>query len=437
MASQRAKDAQVLNQIEWMSKTGQSMEAMSILQKYFEVPYARDWDDIYERLIRVATKLSVELLVRIPAIIKSMIEKANTAVADPLKRILLTYVQECRVRISDEQRIQSQAKQMLKIEIPKERMDYMFFKRALSFAQLTYLDVLEYLRPYDYRHDLYYKILRRSYELAGEFESAKFFDMLSSALDPLLEDKRMTVVRQISLLELLFVRYNVAIDLKMFTRAVGSLLKASEFLDSHTSPMELHEELEVDKALLLQIQEDRLPAAVQMMRLADFYETTPIDPPIPVQSLRDFALMTALASPLDNDRQDRFSGLLQEELPKRNVFVAKLLDESRMTSLKRFGVTAEEHKDAAGICLSFQAFLSEYGKRFKLPVLYKALGNYAALRIIQSLCLEQSEVDLESISRWIRWMSEFEIDFAIRQAIEFGLIKGRIDMMRGKIRILH
>lgn len=435
MDDRRRKDVATVTQIEWLSKTNQRKEALEMVTEFFKTRYTRDWDDIYGRIVTMATSLSIEFMVCIPGFIGSLVQMADRAFGDVLTRLCLKYLEDCRVRISDEQQIEALSRRLIERYIPKPWGDGVFTDRAFEYLVTVYMDFLTNLRPKTHRHKLYHAVLEKGYQIADEFESLHFYDLLSSEIDKVASDKKAPIEFQRSVLKTLFARYQTAVNISRYSRAFRTLTIANEFIQSHTAPMDLHENLEVKKTVLLQIREDRLPAAVQMMKLVEFYDTTPIDPPMPVQYLRDLALMTALAAPLVDGNYASFKRLIRDDVPPRQYLVSKLLGESRNSSLRQFGIAAEEARDAKSICLSFQSFLGEFGKAFKLPVLYRALGTYAAVRIIQAAAAQQDAVPLEMFSHMIKWMTEFEIHAAISKAITLGLVRGRIDMKLGSLRL--
>ena len=436
MAEKKRKDLQVVTHAEWLIKVGQRREALDSLKEFFKTPYTRDWDEIYDRLAKLTVSLSIEFMEIIPGFILSLVHVGDHAAEEVLPKLVITYLQEGRVRISDEQRLESLARQMIDRPLPKARMDQIFTQPAFSFLESVYMEFLPPLRTRSYRRKLYHLVLEKGYQVAEEFDSLHFFDLLSGEVDKSSNNLKLPIATQKRIVSALFLRYKTAVSIGRYFRAFRALTMANDFLQSHTSPMEAHETLEVNKTVLLQIRQDRLPAAVQMMQLVHFYETTPIDPVLPLESLKDLALMTALAAPLQDANYSSFGRLIRCPVPPRKDFVAKLLNDSRRSSLQQFGMAAEQATDAAGICFFFQAFLKEFGQLFKVPELYRALGQYAALRIIQAACCHGESVPLDAFTQMLKWMDEFEVHAAISQAISLGLIRGRIDMRSGSFRVL-
>jgi hypothetical protein len=305
----------------------------------------------------------------------------------------------------------------------------------MSYTFGVYDDILTNLREHTGCDGVYELALTRGFQLASEFESRPFFDALCRDLDHFCGNPSLKVSARLIAVALIFVRYRTALELGLDGRAFHALLDASFYVNGNAARMEAHEQVEVEKAVFLQIRGERLPAAVQLMNLVAFYERTPVPPTVPVPSLRDLALMSALAAPLFGKQLRGFESFLGSALPERTEYVAFLLDQARKSSLRDFGIAAEAHQNSEEISLSFQRFLSEFRPVYNVPQLLGELSSYAGFRLVQSLGNEGGNVELRRVYDLLCWMGEEEVHSIFRIAIQNGFVRGKIDMITGCFRL--
>jgi hypothetical protein len=122
--------------------------------------------------------------------------------------------------------------------------------------------------------------------------------------------------------------------------------------------------------------------------------------------------------------------------PGRPSLVSKLINSSRRSSLSEFATVAEIARDPPLICRTFQSFLREYGRLFRIPVLYTALGRFAGIRIVEAVAVERDAVAIEELASMLRWLDAAQMHTIIIRAIQYGVIRGRIDMLHGCVHFL-
>lgn len=421
----------VSRQVSFLIKSNQKREALSAIQLYFNNPdFSNFSKESYNFLIINAIHLSVQFLVPIPNILKSILNRCDS---EEISKLFLMYIQEGRIMIGDQQQYSAQAKDVIHYPIPSSTVDDLLVSPLINFFNKIFVSVLECLRENNRINKLYFNIITNGYQAAIDLESQQLHDYISKELDHLCGDPKLEYSIRYKVVDSLFLRFRTALDLGLYKRAFRALCDASILISSHDSPIELHEHLEVQKTILLQIRENRLPAAIQLLNLINFYEKTPIPPSMPIQSLIDLALLTALASGLETKEDTSYEKLLGCKTLSREQVIEQLLSKVQRLTLKKFTAVAEEHKNPTEICLAFRNLLSEYGKEFQVPILFKSLGRYTAYRVIQASLQQKKEVTFAELEHAIKWMNLPEIHRIIINGNKINLYKCKIDMMKNCI----
>ncbi|OHT17665.1 hypothetical protein TRFO_00958 [Tritrichomonas foetus] len=428
---QKVLISDVVRQVNFLMRSNQKREALSAIQIYFNSPLQENVsEESFNFLVSLAIKLSTQFLVHIPSIIKAIIQFCDN---DSLNTFFMTYIQECRIMIGDKQQYSAEAKDIINCPISSTVVDQLLVNPSMNFSFKVYISILENLRQNKVITKLYFQIINQGYQTAMDFESQQLHDMISKELDHLCGNLKLKNSVRYRVVDSLFLRFKTALELGLYKRAFKSLCDASFLISSPDAPIELHEHVEVQKAVLLEIRENRVPAAIQLLNLIKFYETTPVPPSMPLQSLADLALMTALAGDLHNRTDTSYEKLLGCKTMPRDEVVSVLIEKVKRLSLKKFALVAEEHKNPTEICMAFKNFLSEYGKEFHVPSLFKALGQYAAYRIIQAALSQRNEVPISELETALKWMTNWEIHRAIIDGNKNGIFKCKIDMMKNCI----
>ena len=421
----------VYRRVTSLSRTNQKREALNLLNRFFALPISSDLDQVvFNSLVKVGIELSVTFLAQIPGVVRAVIQNYDN---EEMAKFLETYIQECRIMIGDKQQYSAKTKDMINCPISPRTVDELLVNPSINFFFNVFVVILSSLRTLKKNKKLYFKILNRGFNTANEFESQQLHDMMSKELDNLSGNLDIKNSVRFRVVNAIFTRFSTALQLGLHKRAFKALLDASYLISSPDAPIELHEHLEVQKAILLEHRENNVPAAMQLLNLVKFYETTPIPPAMPIQSLIDLALMTALGGDIWSKTDTSYEALLGCKALSRDEVVSILIKKVRRLSLKKFAIVAEEHKNPVEICLAFQKFLTEYVNEFHVPTLFKSLGNYAAYRIIQAALANRNEVPLNELENAIKWLNRQEIHRAIITGNKNGLFKCKINMINNCI----
>jgi hypothetical protein len=404
--------------LQWLVRANQKQDAMHLIKDYFQAPDVTQWDENFSKLVQIALQLSQDLLIPIPSIIKCLVSLARSTAPDRLT-LLVKFVQDARLCISEGQRRMGEARRMLPVPVAPESLEQIFLRGPESYAYAVYTDTLANVRDLP---DLYGTIMLNGFQLALSYESNLLFDHLSRELASFYRRRDIRVSHKLLIVDLIFAQFHTALDMMLTDRAAGALREAEFYLARGHAPRELREHLAVQK-LVLFATIDRLAAAHQLLALAEFYETTPVDPSVPVQSVRDLALMAALAVPLGERGRD--------------PLVGRLLTKSRRSTLAAFGDAAENARDPALICVAFRRFLEEFGTVYRVPAMYCALGHFAAVRVVQAVAAGTEEVELAELRNMVRWLDECQLHEAVSDAVKLGLVAAKIDMVNQKAVFAH
>lgn len=423
----------VARQVQFLLNSNQKREAFTVVQTFFNGPIqVQEFTDSLNYLFTTAIKLSIQFLVPIPNIIQSLL----TLKSDEMEFVsnnFISYIQQSRIMIGDKQQYSAKAKDIIHNAIPSSIVDDLLVNPTINFFYEVFVTILECLRKNRKIGKLYFTIIQMGYDTAIDLESQQLHDLISKELDNLTGNLKLKNSIRNKIVDALFLRFKTALELSLYKRAFKALCDVSYLISSHDAPIELHEHLEVQKTILLEIRENRVPAANQLLNLIKFYQNTPMPPSLPLQSLTDLALLTALAGDLSSQTDTSYEKLLGSKALSRDEIISELMEKVKRVSLKRFVVVAEEHKNPTEICIAFKNLLLEYGKEFQVPLLFKSLGVYTTYRIIQAALQDRNEVPIAELENAIKWMNTSEIHQAIINGNKIGLFKCKINMIKNCI----
>jgi hypothetical protein len=397
----------------------QRSDALPVILDYFNSPDAFEWDDSYSRLVKLSLRLSLDLLVRVPTVIKHIVTMSLSSSLDHLS-VLTDYLREGRLCVSDGQRRLSEARRLVPHSIDDEVMNALFLERPLAFSRGIYADSLSNVREIP---SVFHSILIHGYQFALSFQSSELEAVLTKELEYFCRRSDVGISDRLLIVDMLFNRYRTEVELGLIEKAGKALDEAGFYLNSQAASLELREHLEVQRALYAAIKKDRVATAEQFEKLASFYAGAPIDPSIPLPSVWDLGLMAALVVPVGEK--------------SRSCLVWKMLKSSRKSSLSEFARAAEEAKDPQGICRGFQSFLREYARLFKIPGMYGALAQFAAIRIVQAIASQREAVGIEELASILPWLAGPQLHTAIFRATQAALVRARIDMKGGCVRFVR
>jgi hypothetical protein len=421
--------------MEWLCKARQKTEAFALSEEYFKNPDCLTWDDFYERLIRMSMDLSAELLQRVPFVMKSMMGLSGCISAKYLGNLLCSFVQRARLRVTDGQKLAAHCRTICPQEPHPEVLSDIFVDPFLNYLHGVYSDVLEAVRTSIGCGSVFEKIAILGFQAACDFSSEELFGVLTAELKNFCNNPNLKVDQQFSVVRISLARYEACVECGLFKGALDSLIDASFYINEN-SPRLIREKVEIEKSVFLQTLNERLLGAVQLVNLYDFYESVPVAPIIPTMAIADLALMSALASPIEGQlRYPRaFISLLNGNIPTRRDLIEKLMSNARRSPLKTFAMSAELHQDIASICTSFQAFIKEFGKAYRVPRLFSDLGFYAGIRIVQAFSVGREWVDITEVMRAVPWLSILEVHSVIAYAVRNGIIRARICTAMNRLR---
>lgn len=420
----------VARQVQFLINSNQKREAFTVIQTFFNNPIqVQEFTESLNFLFVTAIKLSIQFLVSIPNIIQSLLILKSDEM-EYVSNNFIAYIQQSRIMIGDKQQYSAEAKDVIHYAIPSNIVDDLLVNPTINFFYEVFVTVLECLRKNKKIGKLYFTIIQMGYDTAIDLESQQLHDLISKELDNLCGNLKLKNSIRFKVVDALFLRFKTALELGLYKRAFKALCDVSYLISSHDAPIELHEHLEVQKTILLEIRENRVPAANQLLNLIKFYQTTPMPPSLPLQSLIDLALMTALAGDLTSQTDTSYEKLLGSKALSRDEMISELMEKVQRISLKRYVIVAEEHKSPTEICIAFRNFLAEYGKEFNVPLLFKSLGVYTTYRIIQAALQERNEVPIAELENAIKWMTLPEIHQAIINGNKLGLFKCKINMIK-------
>ncbi|KAK8883219.1 hypothetical protein M9Y10_045870 [Tritrichomonas musculus] len=423
----------VARQVNFLLNSNQKREAFTVIQHFFnDQIQVQEYTESLNFLFTNAIKLSIQFLVPIPNILQSLLILKSDEM-EFVNNQFIAYIQQSRIMIGDKQQYSAKAKDIIRYSIPSNIVDDLLVTPTINFFYEVFVSILECLRNNRKLGKLYFTIIKMGYETATELESQQLHDSISKELDNLCGNLKLKNSIRYRVVDALFLRFRTALELGLYKRAFKALCDVSLLISSHDAPIELHEHLEVQKTILLEIRENRVPAANQLLNLIKFYQTTPMPPSLPLQSLTDLALMTALAGDLKAQTDTSYEKLLGSKALSRDEMIAELLERVKRVSLKRYVIIAEEHKNPTEICIAFKDFLTEYGKEFHVPLLFKSLGVYTTYRIIQAALQDRNEVPLAELENAIKWMNPPEIHQAIINGNKIGLFNCKINMIKNCI----
>ena len=157
---------------------------------------------------------------------------------------------------------------------------------------------------------------------------------------------------------------------------------------------------------------------------------------MPINSINELSLISALAAPIDQKECSEYSELFDEPFPNRDALIKELIESVSSSSLKYFAQEFEKHNDCNRICLTFKQFLINFSQRFQTPILFNEVGFTTGHRIIQALFTKSKTIKIDELMNYIVWMNEIELHNLIRDGITKKLYKCKIDMKNNCINLI-
>lgn len=425
----RPKHHELALNVNWLCKANQKKEALAAINKFFQnVPYDLEWDDFYNQIMNHAFQLSVDCLTAIPQVIITSINLSLDYNEDILSDILMNYIQECRLKIGEEEKHVGDLKKNLVISIPNEILHSIYVTPSINFIFNVISFLLGKLKALTRYDVLFHKIINRGFQLAVEFENAQFFDFLSLEIGVYSSNLEHPTYTKLHSYESIINNVDSSIELEVYSKGYNSLKELSKLLTSNTSPIIYHEQLETKKCVILELLEQRSLFAIQLQWLIEFYQKSPLPPPMPIQHLYDLSIMNAVAySPIQQKPPNNIDQFLGQKIPQRQDLLQNLLKNAHPSTLKTFVEAAENHEDPFLIHASFKSFLAQYTEEFYTANLFDQLCLYAAIRLIQSLKSIGCCFTMLNLHKIIPWYPEENIESVIIQGVKDQIFNARID----------